>query len=61
MLKYTLVWDDTSDGLSKQVETLTEEGWKLQGGVSVVRYSFPGCNGNETVYEYWQAMIKEPK
>ena len=60
-LKYTLVWDDTIGGLSEQVETLMQDGWKLQGGVSVVRYNFPGYNGNETAYEYHQAMTREPK
>ena len=62
MLDYKVVSEKDFKTYKEFIEYIDEmilDGWKLQGGASVVREEKPDWNGTEIVYIYFQTLIKE--
>ena len=64
-MKYKILTSDTSSLLEQEVNNFLQDGWKLQGGISVSQSfetyenSRKGYTESDTDYTFVQAIIKD--
>ena len=60
MMKYTVIINDDYAEFEQTVNSYLQNGWELQGGVSVVYFEKPIRLGSSpTAFRYHQAMCKK--
>ena len=58
-MDYDVIYGNTVDDLIEKVKAAIDRGWKPQGGISVVHYSYNDGEYDHQIDDHYQAMVKE--